>query len=78
MTNPLPATSISVYVPNPSAYVELQNSIRKQWFNKYGQALTKSEVIIKAMLFLNEYLSSENTSTDNSKHNSIRISRIIK
>jgi hypothetical protein len=78
MSKEYASASISIYVPNPAVYSDLQDTIKKKWFDQYGQTLTKSEIIIKSMIFLNDYLAGSNTLPDKKLGKPLRISRILR
>ncbi len=72
-------TTVSIYMPNKDLYNELQHDLKNLYYQKYGQSLSKSEVIIKSMLVLKDSLSEGNSNYKEKFSIKInRLSRIYK
>ena len=48
--------TMSIYVTDVGLYNQLQDELKALWFSKYGESLTKSEILVKSMLHLKSFL----------------------
>jgi len=51
--------NLSIYVPEREIFEKLCGDNIKLWYNKTGKVMTKSEVLIKSMLYFKSYLTEE-------------------
>jgi len=44
-------TRLNIYVKDVKLFKKLQNKIRTQWYEQFGETLSYAEVMMKALLF---------------------------
>jgi len=66
--------NVCVYIADFDTYSKLQNEIHELYYKKYGQSLSKSEVLVKSMLCLKENLS---TAEKKSEQLPLNLTRIL-
>jgi hypothetical protein len=64
--------NVSIYIPDHLLYSNLYDEIRDLYYKKYGQTLSRGEVIIKSMLMLKDSLTAE------TKQEQLKVSRLFK
>jgi hypothetical protein len=55
--------NLSIYIPDREIFEKLCEETCKLWYGKTGKVMTKSEVLIKALLYFKSFLSDEEEAT---------------
>jgi hypothetical protein len=59
--------SVSIYISDLKSYSEVQDEIKEEWFKQYGRTLSKSEIVMKSLIYLRDALKGKSPFEEESK-----------
>lgn len=61
---------INLYIKDTADFNKIKSEVRFLWYKKFGESLSASSIVIKALIFLRDHLESSETTPSNDQENS--------